>query len=144
MVIMRLNKKQNRIQVRSEKKNIQLRHLTHNIQLRHAGRKGEEGPIGPPGIGIPEGGVDGEILVKDGLENHVTKWAQPLSFSDKNFVADFTVTNVVAVNHGLSKYCSVSVIDSAGEEVIGEVDYLNTNQLIVRFELPFSGRITCN
>lgn len=132
---MRLNKKENRIIVKS---------VERNIKLRHVGRQGEPGAPGPAGLGLPAGGVDGDILVKDGDGEYQTKWAQPFSFDDKHYSANFTVSNIVAVNHGLGKYPAVSVMDSAGEEVVGEVDYLDVNSLIVKFTYPFSGRVICN
>ena len=132
---MRVNKKENRIIVKS---------VERNIKLRHVGRQGEPGVQGPAGLGLPEGGVDGDILVKDGDGEFEAKWVQPFSFDDKHFSADFIVSNYVAVNHGLNKYPAVSIMDSAGEEVVGEVDYLDTNHLIVKFTFPFSGRVICN
>jgi|688.fasta_scaffold26324_10 hypothetical protein len=48
------------------------------------------------------------------------------------------------VAHNLNKYPSVSVVDSAYEEVIGEVEYLTPNTLEVRFTAPFSGQAYIN
>ena len=48
------------------------------------------------------------------------------------------------VAHNLNKYPSVSVVDSAYEEVIGEIEYLTPNTLEVRFTAPFSGQAYIN
>ena len=48
------------------------------------------------------------------------------------------------ITHNLNKYPSVSVVDSAYEEVIGEVEYLTPNTLEVRFTAPFSGQAYIN
>lgn len=66
------------------------------------------------------------------------------SGGDKNFVATFSVTATVTVSHGLGKYPSVSVMDSSDDLVMGDVDYLDLNNLTVSFSAPFSGTITCN
>lgn len=102
------------------------------------------GEKGDPGEGIPLGGDDNWILVKDGTDDYVTKWVDPVILADKNHVVDFSVTDEVIVNHNLNKYPAVQVMDSAGDQVEGEVYYVNTSQLIVSFNSPFSGRVTCN
>lgn len=144
MTNIRLNKKQNKIQVQSVEKKINLKHQEKNLKIQHVGRQGNEGKKGDPGVGIPTGGNDGDVLYKNGDGDHEVRWAAPLEFSDKHFVAEFIVSSSVAVNHNLNKYPSVSVMNTAGEEVVGQVDYLNTNQLVVSFAAPFSGRVTCN
>jgi parallel beta-helix repeat protein len=48
------------------------------------------------------------------------------------------------VCHNLGKYPSVTVVDSAGSVVVGDVAYLNTEELIIRFTSEFSGRAFLN
>jgi hypothetical protein len=48
------------------------------------------------------------------------------------------------VVHGLGRYPSVTVIDSAGEEVDGEVVHLSVSALDILFSAPFSGSAACN
>lgn len=43
------------------------------------------------------------------------------------------------ITHNLGKYPSVSVADSAGNTVIGEVNYVNENSLVVTFSAQFAG-----
>ena len=35
----------------------------------------------------------------------------------------------------------VTVEDSAGTEVEGEIEFVNTNELVVRFSAPFTGKV---
>ena len=102
------------------------------------------GEKGDPGEGVAPGGEEFWVLVKDGSDDYVTKWVEPSELADKNHVTNFSVTDEVSITHNLNKYPAVSVMDSAGDQVEGEVYYVNTTQLIVRFTNPFSGRITCN
>lgn len=44
-----------------------------------------------------------------------------------------------SITHNLGKYPSVSVADSAGNTVIGEVNYVNENSLVVTFSAQFAG-----
>ena len=48
------------------------------------------------------------------------------------------------ITHNLNKYPSVSIVDSSNEEVIGEVEYINSNSLTVKFSAPFSGKAFVN
>jgi hypothetical protein len=51
------------------------------------------------------------------------------------------VWNIV---HNLGKYPSVSVVDSANEEVIGEVEHLSNTSLNIKFTAAFSGKAFIN
>jgi len=44
------------------------------------------------------------------------------------------------VTHNLDFYPNVTVIDSAGTVIIGDVNYLNANTVTISFSAPFSGR----
>lgn len=49
------------------------------------------------------------------------------------------VSKVWKINHNLNKKPSVTVVDSAGSEVIGEVIYIDDNNLELHFSAQFSG-----
>ena len=48
------------------------------------------------------------------------------------------------VRHNLGKYPSIAVIDSAGNNVIGHVDYDDANTCTLTFASAFSGEAHCN
>ena len=48
------------------------------------------------------------------------------------------------INHNLGKYPSVSIVNSAGSVVIGDVDILDENNVEVSFSGSFSGRAYIN
>jgi hypothetical protein len=48
------------------------------------------------------------------------------------------------INHDLNKYPSVSIVDSANDEVIGEVNYTSTTQVVISFSAAFSGKAFLN
>lgn len=52
--------------------------------------------------------------------------------------AEWTIT------HNLGKYPSVTIVDSADRVVVGEVEYISTNQLKVSFNAAFSGKAYLN
>ena len=64
---------------------------------------------------------------------------------DLNFT--FTQSSASAqwvIQHDLGKNPSVSVVDSAGSLVVGEVSYINNNNLIITFISAFSGKAYLN
>jgi hypothetical protein len=48
------------------------------------------------------------------------------------------------INHNMGKYPSVAVVDSAGNAILGEVQYINENSLVVGFSAPFAGKAYLN
>jgi hypothetical protein len=55
-----------------------------------------------------------------------------------------TPSNQWTITHNLGKYPSVTIVDTANSEVIGEVDYLSNNQIKVSFSASFSGKAYLN
>lgn len=69
----------------------------------------------------------------------------PISSGDGTFVFDQTfASDTWHIIHNLNKHPSVTVVDSAGSVVVGEVLYINENVLDVSFSAPFSGRAYLN
>lgn len=48
------------------------------------------------------------------------------------------------VTHNLGKMPSVTVVDSAGTKVIGEVEYVDDNNVTLKFKATFSGKAYFN
>ncbi len=64
---------------------------------------------------------------------------------DKNYVFKQNVaSDVWVIRHDLNKYPSVTVIDSSGGEVYGQVTYDNLNQVTITFKAGFKGSATLN
>lgn len=53
-------------------------------------------------------------------------------------------SDVWYVTHGLGKYASVTVIDSAGTQVEGDISYTSENTITLYFSAPFSGEAFFN
>lgn len=120
------------------------------------GIQGEPGPIGPPG----ETGIQGEPgpkgdtptsfpaagVVED--EGHVFLTASQksdlLSFKE-NFVHNqLLAADTWNITHNLGKHPSVTVVDSAGTVVVGEIKYLDLNSIRITFTAEFSGKAYFN
>jgi hypothetical protein len=83
----------------------------------------------------------GDVPAIASLSPLVVAWGQG---ADKNYVQEFSVATTVSVAHNLGKYPAVTVFDSAGDQVEGNVDYADANNLTLTFSAAFSGTVTCN
>lgn len=64
---------------------------------------------------------------------------------DKNYVhVQATPSADWYVNHGLNKMPSISVVDSAGSEIVGDYEYGDDNNVILHFNAQFSGKAYFN
>lgn len=64
---------------------------------------------------------------------------------DKTFVFEQGVaSNIWNITHNLNKYPSVTVVDSAGNEVIAEVTYTDLNRCVVTMTAAFKGKAYLN
>lgn len=64
---------------------------------------------------------------------------------DKDFVfIKSTPDSVWEITHNLDKYPSVTVVDSAGSVVIGDITYTSKSALTVTFSAAFSGKAYLN
>lgn len=81
------------------------------------------GPQGPRGYPGPQGPPGGD-LSKEHRQN--------------------SAADVWTIDHELGKFPSVTVMDSAGDEVEGAVSYPSLARVVVRFSAPFSGSAYLN
>ena len=64
---------------------------------------------------------------------------------DANFVHDQGTTSAQwVIDHNLSKKCSVTVVDSSNQVVIGQVTYNSDNRVTIDFDSSFSGKAFFN
>tara|TARA_R110000796_G_scaffold17669_4_gene54251 strand:- start:1564 stop:2025 length:462 start_codon:yes stop_codon:yes gene_type:complete len=97
-------------------------------------------PIDGKGGVIYTKSADGKLYYKS---NEVLEIE--LSNTDKHFVhTQGTSSASWVVDHNLKKFPSVTVVDSAGTVVIGQVDYESLNQVTLIFKASFSGKAYFN
>lgn len=46
--------------------------------------------------------------------------------------------------HPLGKFPSVTLVDNEGNEIVGDIQYMSANNIIVRFTTPVSGKAFLN
>jgi hypothetical protein len=106
------------------------------------GATGPTGPTGPQGASIVSSTITntGELLL--GLSNGNTLDAgtllAPATFSQSSAATTWTI------NHNLNRHPAVTVVDSAGTLVDGDVQYSNANTIVVSFSAAFAGNAYLN
>lgn len=75
------------------------------------------------------------------LSNQTDLWTiiQNLYVRDHFIYTQAVASSTWTVTHNMGKNPSVSIIDSSGDEVLGEVNHISNNQLIITFSAAFSG-----
>ena len=64
---------------------------------------------------------------------------------DKTYVyTQATSSDTWTIQHNLNKYPAVAIVDSGGSIVIGEVVYIDNNNIQITFSSAFSGKAYCN
>ena len=64
---------------------------------------------------------------------------------DKTFIYNQAISSDVwEIEHNLDKYPSVTVVDSGGSVVVGEIVYIDKNNVRITFTSAFSGKAYLN
>jgi hypothetical protein len=77
--------------------------------------------------------------------NSVTLTGNRIIVEDKNYVhVQDTASASWVITHNLGKYPSVTIVDSAGDEVEASVEHNSINSLTITFAAENSGKAYCN
>jgi hypothetical protein len=93
--------------------------IIDTVELGIAGPQGPPGPTGPQGPVGPPGGAT--FVFNQGIP-----------------AATWTIT------HNLARFPSVTVVDSTGTAVVGEVQYIDDNNVLLHFSAAFGGTAYLN
>lgn len=98
------------------------------------------GPPGPPG---PQG--ENGYIGSDGAQGPQGPQGVPGLSGDAGYThQQATPATEWVINHGLTKIPDVTILDSAGSVVEGDVTYPSLNSAVVTFSYPFAGTAHCN
>lgn len=94
---------------------------------------------------MPEGGATGQVLTKISESNFDAEWRNVSGTAGTTFIyAQSTPSSTWEIQHNLNKFPSVTIIDSAGTVVIGQVSYIDNDNILVEFSSGFSGKAYLN
>lgn len=130
---------------------------TNIVEVLEKGFAGPPGPTGPRGAGIVTGtgpptsnvGVDGDLYLDTATGDYYGpkangQWPNsPITSANqtKRYVFNQPVATATwNITHSLGGRPSVTIVDSAGTTVIGEVVYNSDTSITVLFSAPFSGQ----
>ena len=64
---------------------------------------------------------------------------------DKHYTHDQGMPSIIwSITHGLNKYPSVVAVDTSGSLVMGQINYIDENNIKVTFNASFSGSAYLN
>ena len=142
-----------------------------NVSIKEVGAKGDKGDKGEQGntgmsayevwlqlgntgteeeflssiIPLPEN-LPASSIVEDSERVFLTSSEKSnlLSFKESYIHNQMESSAKWIVNHNLGKFPSVTVKDSAESLVVGEIDYVDNNSIILTFTAEFSGKAYLN
>lgn len=86
-----------------------------------------------------------EVAIANGFEGTEEEWLKSLKATDVHYIHhQGTASDTWVVKHNLGKNPAVTVVDSAGTEVIGDVTHNDKNTVTIVFTAPFSGKAYFN
>ena len=105
----------------------------------------ETGPKGDPGVGLQYEWVGSKLGIKTEAEFDFEYVDLAAASGDVAYTHNqISASREWLVRHNLGKHPSVTVVDSASTVVVGDIAYLNTEELIISFTSEFSGRAFLN
>lgn len=102
------------------------------------GSTGATGPTGPTGNTGVQGISAYEVWVTAGNVGDVDDFLASVGNQYQRVII-MNPTDFWDITHTLNRYCAVTVVDSAGSVVEGDVTYLSPSHLTIQFTAPFSG-----
>ena len=84
------------------------------------------------------------IVTNDDLQFVTKEEKQKINSIKSHMHNQISSAAVWDIQHNLGKFPSVSVVDSAGSIVVGEVVYIDENQLRITFSAAFAGKAFLN
>lgn len=85
----------------------------------------------------------GEMFICSSIDDGKYAWVK-LNQTQGLVFEQPTMSKRIDIKHNLNRYPSVTIIDLDGEEVVGDVTYLNENELCIEFTESFLGKVILN
>lgn len=103
-----------------------------------SGPAGQSGPAGPSGASGALGASAYEVWIAAGNTGSIDEFIASFGANYYRHVQG-TPLQVWTIHHPLNRYVAVSVVDSAGSLVEGDISYVSTSDVSIAFSAPFAG-----
>lgn len=107
------------------------------------GATGATGPSGATGSTGPEGASAYDAWLQAGNVGSVEDFVRTFTKNHYRHV-QMTPETVWNIHHTLDRYASVTVVDSGGTQVEGDVQYVSRSEVTIAFSAPFAGEAFLN
>ncbi len=125
--------------------------LEVNVTITETGPRGSQGEQGPkgktgdPGVSLQYEWMGSRLGIKTETESDFEYVDLVAASGDITYVhPQISASREWQIRHNLGKNPSVTVVDSANSVVVGDIEYLGTEELIIRFTSEFAGRAFLN
>lgn len=103
------------------------------------------GEKGDPGVGLQYEWMGSKLGIKTEIEENFQYVDLVAASGDISYVHDqIAASKEWRIIHNLDKHPSVTIVDSAGSVVVGDIFYVSQQELIVSFVSEFAGRAFLN
>lgn len=86
----------------------------------------------------------GKLDIPDLVTDLNAKQNISTNYDDRSLTQSFNLQNIIVVTHNFTRYPSVTIFDTAGDEIIGDIVHASANQFTVTFSVTVSGVIYCS
>jgi len=127
--------------------NINVERVENVVEISSIGIQGPRGKGLLHGEGAPLNsiGIDGEFYI-DIVTNKMYgpkasgEWGDPVNLGGTYVHTQDVASNTWVINHNLDYYPNIEIVDSAGNDVVGNYQFVNANILVATFTDPFAGK----
>lgn len=127
--------------------NIYVERVENIVEIASIGIQGPRGKGMLHGEGPPSNslGLDGEFYI-DIISNKLYgpkengEWGASVNLGGTYTHTQDVASNTWVINHNLDYYPNIEVVDSAGNDVVGNYQFVNANTLVATFTHPFAGK----
>jgi hypothetical protein len=78
------------------------------------------------------------------LESNLVTWTEVITTPQEYIHNQIIGSAVWSINHNLNKFPSIMVTDSGNNVIVGDIQYVDSNNVIVSFTGSFSGKAYLN
>lgn len=127
--------------------NVTVQRTENVVEISTIGVQGPRGKGVLHGEGAPSDslGIDGEFYIDTTINKMYGpkvsgSWGDPVNLGGTYVHTQDTASDTWVINHNLDYYPNIEIVDSAGNDVVGNYQFVNANTLIATFTDPFAGK----